>query len=217
MDQGNGVSESGATGGRAVRKCNLVAQSPLHADRSIQTGGRETPDRQRHRTWELLYFKVYKSQLQVIEQALETAGLLLGTNKSRGYCLEMICADFLAGAALDAPSTQTMLLAMGRLYELLPDQMKTGFLRAVAKAGMIRLGQKRPHLRLEANAHDQLHRQVLERDRWRCQQCGSGTNLQVHHLRSGSKLGHDVPENLITLCAVCHEQYTCTGDHLQNG
>jgi hypothetical protein len=50
--------------------------------------------------WELLYFKVYKSQLVVIEQALETVGLMLGTDKSRGYCLEMICADFLAGANL---------------------------------------------------------------------------------------------------------------------
>jgi hypothetical protein len=50
--------------------------------------------------WEILYFKVYKSQLAVVEKALETAGLMLGTDKSRGYCLEMICADFLAGAAL---------------------------------------------------------------------------------------------------------------------
>jgi len=48
--------------------------------------------------WEILYFKVYKSQLSVVEQALETAALMLGTDKSRGYCLEMICADFLAGA-----------------------------------------------------------------------------------------------------------------------
>jgi len=51
-------------------------------------------------SWELMYFKVYKSQLLVVEKALETAGLMLGTNKSRGYCLEMICADFLAGAKL---------------------------------------------------------------------------------------------------------------------
>src|SRR5271163_385399 len=48
--------------------------------------------------WELLYFKVYKSQLPVIEQALETASRMLGSDKSRGYVLEMICADFLAGA-----------------------------------------------------------------------------------------------------------------------
>ena len=40
----------------------------------------------------------------MVEKALETAGLMLGTDKSRGYCLEMICADFLAGAQLqDTP------------------------------------------------------------------------------------------------------------------
>jgi hypothetical protein len=48
--------------------------------------------------WEIIYFKVYKTQLPVIEQALEIAALMLGSDKSRGYCLEMICADFLAGA-----------------------------------------------------------------------------------------------------------------------
>jgi hypothetical protein len=50
--------------------------------------------------WEIIYFKLYKSQLPVVEKALETAGLMLGTDKSRGYCLEMICADFLAGATI---------------------------------------------------------------------------------------------------------------------
>lgn len=53
--------------------------------------------------WEIIHFKVFKSQLPVIEKALETTGLMLGTDKSRGYCLEMICADFLAGVSLEAP------------------------------------------------------------------------------------------------------------------
>jgi hypothetical protein len=53
--------------------------------------------------WEIIYFKLYKSQLPVVEKALETAGLMLGTDKSRGYCLEMICADFLAGAHQEEP------------------------------------------------------------------------------------------------------------------
>ena len=48
--------------------------------------------------WEIIYFKLYSSQLPVVEKALEIATLMLGTDKSRGYCLEMICADFLAGA-----------------------------------------------------------------------------------------------------------------------
>ena len=45
----------------------------------------------------IIYFKLYKSQIPVIEQALETAALMLGSDRSRGYGLEMICADFLAG------------------------------------------------------------------------------------------------------------------------
>jgi hypothetical protein len=44
------------------------------------TGREEEPS-------ELIYFKAYKSQIPVIEQAIETAALMLGTDKSRGYCL----------------------------------------------------------------------------------------------------------------------------------
>src|ERR1700676_5017525 len=65
--------------------------------------------------WEILYFKAYKSQLPVIEQALETAGLMLGSNKSRGYCLEMICADFLAGVSLEAGNRDALLPSLIRL------------------------------------------------------------------------------------------------------
>jgi hypothetical protein len=65
--------------------------------------------------WEILYFKAYKSQLPVIEQALETAGLMLGSDKSRGYCLEMICADFLAGVSLEGGNQVALLPCLTRL------------------------------------------------------------------------------------------------------
>jgi hypothetical protein len=71
-------------------------------------------------TWELLYFKVYKSQIRVIEQALEIAVQMLGTDRSRGYCLEMICADFLAGAQLQNEAPDALLLSVQRLVEMLP-------------------------------------------------------------------------------------------------
>ena len=48
-------------------------------------------------SWEIVYFKLYKSQLPIVEKALETAALMLGSEKSQGYCSEMICAHFLAG------------------------------------------------------------------------------------------------------------------------
>ena len=70
--------------------------------------------------WEILYFKAYKSQLPVIEQALETAGLMLGNDKSRGYCLEMICADFLAGVSLETGNPTSLLSSLTRLVLSLP-------------------------------------------------------------------------------------------------
>ncbi len=84
--------------------------------------------------WEIIYFKLYKSQLPVIEQALETAALMLGTDKSRGYCLEMICADFLAGANLESGNPEGLLFSIGRLYTLLPQTQKQKFLRGVREA-----------------------------------------------------------------------------------
>ena len=77
---------------------------------------------------ELIYFKVYKSQIPVIEQAIETAALMLGTDKSRGYCLEMICADFLAGANLDNGNPQLLLQSVWRFYKFLPRDQKQEFL-----------------------------------------------------------------------------------------
>ena len=63
---------------------------------------------------------------------------------------------------------------------------------------------KSPRLRLDANGYCNLHRQVLDRDGWRCQTCGSMQHLQVHHLKCRSHLGGDEEQNLITLCAKCH-------------
>jgi hypothetical protein len=75
-------------------------------------------------SWEILYFKVYKSQLQVIEKALETASLMLGSQKARGYCLEMICADFLAGANLGETDSSSFSFSVRRLVEFLPGAEK---------------------------------------------------------------------------------------------
>ena len=66
------------------------------------------------------------------------------------------------------------------------------------------LRQRRPRLRLDPGSYRRLHREVLERDAWRCQGCGGLSNLQVHHLVPRSLLGDDAPKNLITLCAACH-------------
>jgi hypothetical protein len=81
--------------------------------------------------WEIVYFKFYKSQLPVIEQAIETAALMLGSDKSRGYCLEMICADFLAGANLDSGQPEVLLHSLSRFFQFLPGEQRQAFVQLV--------------------------------------------------------------------------------------
>jgi hypothetical protein len=84
--------------------------------------------------WEIIYFKLYKSQIPIIEQAIETAALMLGSDKSRGYCLEMICADFLAGANLDNENPELLLQSISTFFKFLPRDQKRTFADQIAKA-----------------------------------------------------------------------------------
>ncbi len=70
-------------------------------------------------TYEKVYFKLYESQLPVLERALYVASRMVGTEKSRGYCLELICADFLAGRG-DESTPEEILMVIHRLVRLLP-------------------------------------------------------------------------------------------------
>jgi len=127
---------------------------------------------------EIIYFKLYKSQMPVIEQALEMASRLLGSDKPRGYCLELICADFLlapvwitiptpywspslAGAAL-ARATEAGVLAP-------PRTLAEGERRMTSRRAGPQVRSDPALLRLK----------IMERDNWRCQFCGARSNLQV--------------------------------------
>jgi len=87
--------------------------------------GRESEPR------EIIYFKLYKTQIPIVEQAIETAALMLGTDKSRFYCLEMICADFLAGANLENEDPTLLLQSMTRFLKFLPGEQRQAFLHEV--------------------------------------------------------------------------------------
>ena len=65
--------------------------------------------------------------------------------------------------------------------------------------------------RLDDRKYEELRLQVLRRDSWRCQFCGSMTNLEVHHQKFRSHSGPDHEDNLITLCNNCH-----SAEHSQN-
>ena len=105
-----------------LHKARELPKDEFKREVSKHLTGKETE------AWEILYFKAYKSQLPVIEQALETASLMLGSDKSRGYMLEMICADFLAGASIETENPNNLILALDRLFGLLPQVKQQEFL-----------------------------------------------------------------------------------------
>ena len=52
---------------------------------------------------------------------------MLGSDRSRGYCLEMICADFLAGANLDNGDPETLLFSINRFFQASSRSTEAGF------------------------------------------------------------------------------------------
>src|SRR5450631_2821546 len=105
-----------------VHKARSMPREDFRREVEKELTGRESEP------WEIIYFKLYKSQIPVIEQAIETAALMLGTDKSRGYCLEMICADFLAGANLDNGDPEMLLFSITRFFKFLPEEQRQAFL-----------------------------------------------------------------------------------------
>lgn len=61
------------------------------------------------------------------------ANQMLGSNRFRGYCLEMICADFLAGANLDDEDPETLLFSMTRFFKFLPENQRQIFLENIGE------------------------------------------------------------------------------------
>jgi hypothetical protein len=80
--------------------------------------------------YEMVYFKLFESQLPIVERALYVASRMVGTERSRGYCLELVCADFLAGRTEES-SPEEILLVIHRLVNLLPADYRA---RLVGKA-----------------------------------------------------------------------------------
>jgi hypothetical protein len=66
--EGDRASQAGSAGPAAFRLCNLIAQSPSDAEARLQEGGSRRNSRGREtEPGEIIYFKLYQSQLPVIE------------------------------------------------------------------------------------------------------------------------------------------------------
>jgi hypothetical protein len=56
---------------------------------------------------------------------------MLGSDRSRGYCLEMICADFLAGANLDSRDPDVLLRTLSNFFKFLPGNQQQTFVQLI--------------------------------------------------------------------------------------
>jgi hypothetical protein len=110
-----------------LHKARQLPKEDFKKEVEKELTGRETEP------WEIIYFKLYQSHMPVIERAIETTALILGSDRSRGYCLEMICADFLAGANLDNGYPETLLLSMTRFFKFLPGEQRQAFLGGLSE------------------------------------------------------------------------------------
>jgi 5-methylcytosine-specific restriction endonuclease McrA len=60
-----------------------------------------------------------------------------------------------------------------------------------------------PRVRVDPELYYTLRNQVLRRDGWRRQLCGTMSNLEVHDKEFRSQAGDDSEQNLIALCSAC--------------
>ena len=110
-----------------VHKARILPREEFQREVEKALSGRDTE------AWEILCFKFYKSQIPVIEQAIETAALMLGSDRSRGYCLEMICADFLAGANLESGNPDLLLNSISHFFKFLPGEQRQMFVQQISQ------------------------------------------------------------------------------------
>ena len=80
------------------------------------------------------------------------------------------------------------------------------FLEAVRKQQEERRARLSYYDYLRSEEWQRKRRARLKLDGYRCQMCGSGTNLQVHHISYDSLRTDAEIDDLVTLCRACHEQ-----------
>lgn len=70
-------------------------------------------------------------------------------------------------------------------------------------------GEQKALRNLHNAVYDRHRAIVLDRDHWRCTECGEVKSLQVHHIKARSKGRDDRIENLRSVCCGghgCHER-----------
>jgi hypothetical protein len=137
------------------------------------TGREEEPS-------ELIYFKLYKSQIPVIEQAIETAALMLGADKSR-----LLSGDDLrglSGRGQPGPRRSGHTAVFDdEVFQVSARGTTAGISGRLDREGILALAPRLSPLAggsgVGTNGCGSRSCVVTG---WRCQWCGTMSNLEVH-------------------------------------
>ena len=110
-----------------LHKARSLPKDQFKREVEKELTGRESEPR------EIIYFKLYKTQVPVVEQAIETESFDARYGQVAGDCLEMICADFMAGANLDNEDPTMLLQSMSRFFKFLAGEQRQAFLHEEAE------------------------------------------------------------------------------------
>lgn len=96
-----------------------------------------------------------------------------------------------------------------------PKPLRTERLQSKYESRQKKAAQRRASQRERVAAWDEVRREVGERDGWRCRACGAAAefksrsalkNGHAHHIVYRSAQGSDALDNLVWLCAFCHDK-----------
>jgi len=205
--EGSGVSQSRAAGRAEVRLCNPVAQNARTPEGGVQARGGATSDRQGDRAVGNAVFQVLQEPTG--RHRAGAGDCFVDARWSKGAWL--LSGDDLRrlfGWRKPGRLRQPGLPSLGPQSDLhaAAEFSAPGVLAADSEGVVTSPIPRKPRIRLDWDSYRRLCQEVLRRDGWRCQRCGSCNDLQVHHMQPRSLLGGDVEENLITLCSACHQQ-----------
>jgi len=68
---------------------------------------------------------------------------------------------------------------------------------------------ERKKVKLYLESKQRRQRKRIDGEKVECENCGSGTDLEWHHIIPWSQGGDDSPQNLQVLCRACHWNIHC--------
>jgi len=154
---------------------------------------------------EIIYFKIYKSQIPSGRTGSRNRSLDAGHGQIPRVLPGGDLRRFPRGSESRRGKSGNIVAVYSAVFQVPARRAEKRISGADESAGFVSsLRPKHPRLRLDSDSYKNLCRQIFRRDNWRYQICGACANLEVHHKNLRSQTGDDSEENLVTLCASCH-------------